>query len=302
MNNYAKKYKGNIAVTIILFIFAFIFFSICAIDAGYVITTRYKSQKITETLALYMVSKLKTLPKEERTLESLDDIKEKFQNLYTNLDEYYKFEISDIQLKDTDTNPKIKLITTTYTPTLFLKYAGIGLIKVLQTSYAKSEEYDMPLFEFDENSYTYKTNDIITDKNGDDIKINFDNDYFIFAGIEDDGKNLHWAEIGSMTEGPKTKFQISNNGKDYTAYCINQGESTFDFPKNPMSSIGLAKYIKIYKAKCNDTEATLDESTTTPDIETAQDDTTEAGTPEETTDEPVVTILNSVKLIKGNSF
>lgn len=294
----AKKYTGNIAITIILFIFAFVFFSICAIDAGYTITTRYKTQKITETLALYMVSALKSLPEEERTQETLSNIKEKFENLYSNLDEYYNFEISNITIKDTDTYPKIKLVTTTYTPTLFLKYAGIGLIKVLQTSYAKSEEYNIPVFESDENSYTYKTNNIITDKKGDDIKINFDNDYFIFAGIEDDEKNIHWAEIGSLTDAKKTKFQISSNGKNYDAYCINKDNAaTYDFSKNTNKSIGFAKYIKIYKTKCDDTETASPDDTAASNAETPN--TSDA---EETLSEPVVTILNSVKLIKKDRF
>jgi len=92
-----------------------------------------------------------------------------------------------------------------------------------------------------------------------------------------------------MTESPKTKYKISNNEQSYETYCINKGDATFDFSSNPSKTIGLAKYIKIYKTKCNETITTDAE---TPDTEEET----------ETINPPVVTILNSVKLINKDRF
>ncbi len=321
-----KKYRGNIAAAIIIFTLALFFLCICAIDAGYVILTRYKVQKVTETTALYMASYIKSKPAEERNPASLNNIKEKIQNLYSNKDlsGYTGFKITDIELKNADINPKIKITTETYTPALFLRFFGLGIIKIHQTSYATSEENKIPLQESDTKSYTFKSNDIITDKTGDDIKINYDSDYLIFAGLEDYNGKIRWADIGSKTDSKKTKVTITNGASGYEAYCINKGETAFDFSKESDEIIGLARYIKIYKTECNketeeiktDTPApdtsSPDDSEKSEDITPEPDDTKEKSPtgddtedPEETTtelNEPVVTILNSVRLIKRSEF
>ncbi len=283
-----KKSKGSITLTVFIFLIAFSVFCICAIDAGYIVAARYKAQKITETTALYMVSVLNSKPAEERTAKTLQDIKDGLEDLYSDFSGYSGFKISGIQIKNETTNPKIKIVTETYTPTMFLRYVGIGLIKIIQTSYAKSYEETMQLVKSDPDSYTYKTGDIITDKNGNDIKVDYSGDYFIFAGLEDFDKQIHWAQIGSMTKDNKKTYHISNTALNYKAQCIsNKGETFFDLSSDPDKTIGLVKYIKIYKADCTDNK---DNSADLPQAEI---------TP---SSDPVVTILNSVKLIKRNDF
>lgn len=284
-----KKYNGSITLTIFIFLIAFAVFCICAIDAGYIVTARYKAQKITETTALYMVSILNSNPEEKRTVSNLQDTKERLEKLYSDFGGYNGFKITDIEIKNDAGHPKIKLTTETYTPALFLKYTGIGIVKIIQTSYAASYEETMQPVSSDTNSYTFKTRDIITDKKGDDIKVNFDNDYFIFAGLEDFNKEIHWAEIGKMTESDKKPYRISSTLSGYDASCITKRDDTFfDLSSDPDKTIGLVKYIKIYKADCNDLTSEVPDENTMPE--------------DPNNSKPVVTILNSVKLIKRSDF
>ena len=304
----STKHRGNISTTIIIFALALIFFSICAIDAGYIILTRYKTQKTTETTALYMASYIKSIPTAQRNPIALDNIKERIQNLYSNkkLTGYNSFKITNIELKNVDTNPKIKITTETYTPVLFLRFFGLGITKILQTSYAIAEEWQMPLYAYDTNSYTFKSNNIITDKTGNDIKINYDNNYLIFAGLEDYDGKINWADISTKTDNKKTKVTVTNGTTSYEAYCINEAASTFDLSKDTEKTIGLVEYIKIYKVESSNESEEPPEGCK--DMANLPYDTDKIHETKDTEDiesegnEPIVTILNSVRLIKKSEF
>lgn len=301
-----KKLRANIVISIIIFIFTFIILCICAIDAGYVVLTRYKVQKLTETTALYMVSFLNSKPVEERNNEALKPLKERFEKLYSSsLSGYYNFKINDIEIKDETLSPKIKVGAEANIPTIFLRYAGIGYIKIMQTSYAKAETYDMTMIDSDSNSYTFESHDIITDKKGDDISVEYDGDYFIFAGIRGQDDEIFWSDAGYASEVSSKKVLLMPEGETpYEAYCV-KSDAEFDFSDTSKRTIGLIKYIKIYKADCSKNEASeenpaLDE-TTMPDKEGSG---TPKGEPDGTEDSgvPVVKVLNSVKLIKRSDF
>ena len=184
--NAFRKSRASLTGSIIIFMMAFLVFCICAIDVGYTVTSRYKTQKITETIALYMASYLNSLPETKKTKESLNPLKERFESLYSdyNLAGNYRFEITEIEPKFDATSVKIKVTTQTSIPTLFLRYAGIGIIKVVQTSYASTYQFSLEEIENDENSYTFKAKEIITDKNGNDLEISYNRPYLIFAGLK----------------------------------------------------------------------------------------------------------------------
>ena len=246
-----KKLKGNMIITIIIFMLSFLVFCICAIDAGHVVVSRFKVQKVTETLALYMASYLNSKPVDERTKDTLEPLKERFEDLYSStLSGYYNFKITDIELKSETTSPKIKISTEANIPTLFLKYAGIGIIKIMQVSYAKAETADMTLVDPDTNSFTYEASDIITDKKGNDIKVRYGGDYFIFAGLKGSEGEIFWSDVSfAAKDKVKKKFEIPL-GLDgtYELGCISKS-ADFDFSKDE-KTIGLVRYIKIYKADC----------------------------------------------------
>ena len=287
-----KKLRASITLSIIIFTITFMMFCICAIDAGYIVNARYKTQKVTETIALYMASILNTNPEEERNEAALDKVKERFENLYSDIGGYYGFKISEIEIKNEAAHPKVKITTETYIPTIFLRFTGIGIVRIMQTSYAASFENPMPLVTETENSYTFKTKDIITDKRGDDIKVDYNNNYFIFAGLEDFDGNVHWADISSMTESEKTKYKITDGNETYDTHAVTQkGVSYFDFSRDTEKSIGLAKYIKICPAPESD-----------PSLETEEGEITASAASLDSTEKPVVTILNSVKLIRKSEF
>ena len=69
--NAFRKSRASLTGSIIIFMMAFLVFCICAIDVGYTVTSRYKTQKITETIALYMASYLNSLPETKKTKETL---------------------------------------------------------------------------------------------------------------------------------------------------------------------------------------------------------------------------------------
>ncbi len=250
----SKKLKGNMVVTIIIFLLSFLVFSICAIDAGHVVVSRYKVQKVTETIALYMASYLNSKPAGERTKDALEPLKERFEDLYSaSLSGFYNFKITDIELKNETTEPKLKISTEANIPTLFLKYAGIGVIRILQVSYAKAESSDMTMIDSDVNSYTFEANDIITDKNGDDISVKYEGDYFIFAGLKGHDDEILWSDLSYATDNVKKTFDITLGGDaSFNLVCVEKGsgEAPYDFSRTDEKTIGLVKYIKIYKADC----------------------------------------------------
>lgn len=317
---FQKRSRAAIAGTIVIFMVSFLVFCICAVDVGHTVTSRYKTQKITETISLYMASYINSLSLDNRNKDSLTQIKKNFETLYSNneITGNYKFKISDIEIHANDSSVKIKVATETSIPTLFLRYAGFGTINIKQISYAKATQVQMPEIDSDENSYTFKAKEIITDKKGNDVEIIYNGDYLVFAGLDIKEKEPVWIDIGSLSNNEaKIPFIISNTDSNYNALCIS-GNSSFDFANDPNKTIGLAQYIKIIKVdncKAQDTELDSESSDTietepeSPDIsESNQENSeeTENSTDNEETgikgDDPVVTILNSAKIIRKSEF
>lgn len=287
----SKKLKGNMVVTIIIFMLSFLVFCICAIDAGHVVVSRYKAQKVTETLVLYMTSYLNSKPVEERNQDALEPLKERFESLYSaSMDGFYSFRVTNIELKNETTEPKLKISTEANIPTLFLKYAGIGILKIMQVSYAKVENVDMSMIDSDTNSYTFEANEIVTDKRGDDIKVKYDGDYFIFAGIKSTGGEIFWTDLSYATKDVKKSYTITSEEGAHTLGCIEK-DAAYDFSRTDEKTIGFIKYVKIYKANCSEDLTLADESA----AESADSETVAVAAPE-------VTILNSVKLIRRSQF
>lgn len=292
--SFNKKSKASFAGTIIIFMVSFLIFCICAIDTGYAVTARYKTQKTTETIALYMASYLNSLSDDKRTAENLNSIKEHFENLYSDYDisGNYKFEITEIDVKSGIEYPvKIKVTTETSIPTKFLRYAGIGIIKIIQNSYAAAAPSDLKEVDSDENSYTYKADEIITDKTGSDISIAYNKDYFVFAGLKanagTENEQIYWADMGIYSnDSDKKHYTIENASSSYDTWCISKTNTEYDFSSDKNKAIGLAQYVKIIKAD----SCTPDDLTAEPDTETG------------TETKPVVTALNSVRLINRKTF
>ncbi len=285
-----KKSNAVLAGTIIIFIVSFLVFCVCSIDAGYTIAARYKTQKITETIALYMASYLNSLPKDKKTEENLNDIKVNFENLYSDyeLSGYYSFEIKEINIKSSPDTVKIKVETETSAPSLFLKYAGIGTIKISQNSYAIAEPSNLKENNSDDNSYIYKAKDIITDKKGDDIEIKYNKSYFVFAGLKtgknNDNSDILWTDIGIFSDDNNKKpYSIKGISESYNLWCISKEDTKYDFSKNKDKTIGLLQYIKIIETNDCENPAMKTEKNTS-DIK------------------PLVTVLNSAKIISREKF
>lgn len=289
--NAFRKSRASLTGSIIIFMMAFLVFCICAIDVGYTVTSRYKTQKITETIALYMASYLNSLPETKKTKESLNPLKERFESLYSdyNIAGNYRFEITEIDAKvDSSSSVKIKIATQASIPTLFLRYVGIGVIKIIQTSYASTYQFSLDEIENDENSYTFKAKEIITDKNGNDLKISYNRPYLIFAGLKQGNytgdDNIKWIEIGSMSDdAERTHFTISNIDKTYDAACISKENTKYDFSADNNKTLGLIQYIKIIKTDTCNVDGTIE-------------------TPAALETNPVATALNSVKIISRQTF
>lgn len=237
-----------------------------------------------------MASYLNSLPETKKTKESLNPLKERFESLYSdyNLAGNYRFEITEIEPKFDATSVKIKVTTQTSIPTLFLRYAGIGIIKVVQTSYASTYQFSLEEIENDENSYTFKAKEIITDKNGNDLEISYNRPYLIFAGLKQGNStgddNIKWIEIGSMSDdAERTHFTISNIDKTYDAACISKENTKYDFSADNNKTLGLIQYIKIIKTDTCNVDGTIE-------------------TPAALETNPVATALNSVKIISRQTF
>lgn len=293
------KLKGNLSATIIILYLSFIVLCACAVDAGYVITARYRAQKLTETIALYAASILKSLPEADRREEALEPVKEGFEELYSQSSSgYYDFEINEIEIRDENTSkPKVKISTRMNIPTIFLRFAGVGFAEVLQTSYALSEEKTVEGEEASLHSWIFTIPEYITDKTGNDFKIKFDKEYFAYAAIDTRDGARHWMDIGEKSDGIPVAVAVEGAN----LYKL-EGERAFDMSIEP--SLGLVKYVRVFDATADSESAedTEEGEIAFPSIGLSKDFFGLKAYAADTANKPEFTILNSAKLIKRTHF
>lgn len=269
-------------------------FCACGVDAAYVVVSRYKLQKITETIALTLTSKLKAQTQGAKNIEELNLIAYNFESLYSKPSSgFWGFDVKSIEYKEDEKGDvKLKLTVDADITTYYLRFLGIGKITLMSNAYAKGETKEYTMDDFNADNTTKITfNETLTDKSGVDISVVYDGDYFIFGGLNDNNNNIVWTDLGEKTTGTYASEYIGNN----ISASLISGSSDFDLGKQGTDETGLLKHIKIYKAKGQTGGESSSEIT----------NENESGgnmTPSETLNPPVIKILNSVSLIRKNLY
>ncbi len=260
-----KKYKkANISIMVVVFSVSFLAFCAFGIDMAYVTLNRAKLQRATETTALASVGEYKN---------SGIDKSEIFFNLFkSKFDIMKNAKLDEVVYKNEDKGiKKIKIRTSLISPTFFLRFAGVGKINIKANSYAQTYEL---IIEDKKSSDTIELNDLVTNKNGYDIKIETENlpeGYFIFAGMKNKDNVLMWADIGCKTDAQKTSIQKGLN--NYT--LIKSNEALYDIGKDceEQTNTNVLTHLRLYSNSQNATDYSFK-----------------------------ITVLNNVKLITKNDF
>lgn len=238
-----RKKRADISILVAVFCVAFLAFCAFGIDMAYVTLNRMKLQRSTETTALASVARYKSVKADES--ENL------FQLYKSRFDTLQDAKIVSANYKEeADGVYKLALFTELMSPTYFLRFAGVGGIKIEAKSYAQTYEQDIKDKDFGE---VLSLESLMTDKKGNEFEVKTSpesNGYFIFAGTKNQNGAYLWADIGC-----KADVQVSTKniqGKNYTLICSN--EAKFDLSRTCLdnTNINVVQYIKIYGANQGD--------------------------------------------------
>ncbi len=224
---------------IAVFCVGFLAFCAFGIDMAYITLNRAKLQRAVETTALASVSEYKN---------SGIDKSDNFFNLFkSKFDIMKNAKLDSVQYKNGDDDTKkIKVSATLTSPTFFLRFAGVGKIDIKANSYAQTYEF---VIDDKQSGDTIELNDLITNKNGYDLKIettNLPDGYFIFAGIKNKDDVIMWADIGCKADVSSTQVQKGLNNYD----LITSNNAKYDFEKEcePQKNINALTHLKFYTA------------------------------------------------------
>ena len=242
MSKPLKNKKGNISIMVAVFCIAFLAFCAFGIDMAYVTLNRMKLQRAVETTALATISEYKNSGKNEC---------EKFFNLFkAKFDIMKNAKLEQVQFKnENESTKKVKISASLISPTFFLRFAGVGKINIKANSYAKAYEI---VINDKKSGETIQLNELITNKNGYDIKIettNLPEGYFIFAGIEKND-TLMWADIGCKADKLFAPTQVGLDSYN----LITSDMTQYDLGKTCTSGINTntLNYLKFYTNSQNE--------------------------------------------------
>ena len=259
-----NKKRANISIMAVVFCVAFLAFCAFGIDMAYVMLNRTKLQRATETTALASIAEYKN------TNEDKSDI---YFNLFkSKIDTIKNAKLEEIEYKeDQDGTKKVRIKTSVYIPTFFLRFTGVGRINIKANSYAKAEEV---IINDKKSADIIELNELVTNKNGYDLKIettNISNGYFIFAGIKNNDNVYKWADIGCKSDSATTITQKGLN--NYS--LVNSNSTLIDLEKTcePQINVNAFTHLKFFTNTQIQGDYTFK-----------------------------VTILNNVKLITKNDF
>lgn len=204
--------KGNF--TIIFVVLLISFFALCSfsVDTPLFVSTRFKLQR-----ALEYTSQIAVLNAES---PNINEIANEAFTYFRNSDPILRnAELVGVEVSSD--LKKIKLDATVICPTYFLGMVGLNRVTLMARAYAKKEEvnYHSDIEELD-------LNNIITDKEGDDFKIQFNapsGNYMIFGGIQNGGDYV-WQNLSCKGVGVEIKsFDEEDKNMDYLE--INEGDT-----------------------------------------------------------------------------
>lgn len=293
-----KKKRADVAIMVAVFCVAFLALCAFGIDMAYITLNRAKLQRATETTALAAIAQYKD--------SGVDKSKELFKLYKSEFDTIKDANITSVQYKTgTDGSIKLKISTELNSPTYFLRFAGVGGVKIEANSYTKTYE---EIKEDVQSGETVDLDSIITNKKGNDIKIKTKPNsygYFVFAGKKNTDGTYLWSDMGCKSNTAGTQKNI--DGKNYTLICSQ--EENFDFSNScsDNTSINVADSIVIFSAKpldCPQGQNLLK------DIEERAKDSNTPITfewllsqfPKQDSNPYEITILNNVKLITKDDF
>mgnify|MGYP001623838000 FL=1 len=244
-----EKKRADISIMVAVFCVAFLAFCAFGIDMAYITLNRVKLQRAVETTALASVARYK---------DSLVDESEELFNLYkSKFDTTKDAQLVSSEYKDEGSGIfKVKISAKLMSPTYFLRFAGVGGVRIEANSYAQTTQQ----VEKDKKSGDIITlNNIMTDKKGSEFKIKTKEGswgYFIFAGTKDKNNNYIWSDIGCKADSATTLRTVGT--KNYHLICAN--ETKFDLSKSctPKIDTNVAGYLRIFSANATDCTALSD--------------------------------------------
>lgn len=240
---WGTKKRADISIMVAVFCVAFLAFCAFGIDMAYITLNRIKLQRATETTALASVARYR---------ETLNDESEELFNLYkTKFDTIRDAQIVSAQYKDEGNNIyKVKISTKLMSPVYFLRFVGVGGVRIEANSYAQTS----PQIETDKQSgEIIELDTLMTDKSGSEFKIKTKTGsygYFVFAGIKKDDGSYIFSDIGCKAD--TTIISKNVNGKNYNLICAQ--EVNFDLSKqcSPQVNTNTLNYIRIFSANASD--------------------------------------------------
>lgn len=138
-----KKLKANSILAAIIFCISILVLCSFGTDAAYVILSRYKLQKVTESIALeFASSKSKSLTGEENA-DECREIAQKYDNLYNVMGSgVVVFNITDMEYKADrqDNEVIVKVATTSRVMPAFLRFVGVKRITIYAVAYATTNK------------------------------------------------------------------------------------------------------------------------------------------------------------------
>ena len=236
----SRKRRANISIMVAVFCMAFLVFCAFGVDMAYVTLNRAKLQRAVETTALASIAEYKN---------STQDKSEDFFKLFkSKIDVLKNAQIESVEYKDgEDNSKKVKISAKLVSPTFFLRFAGVGKINIKANSYAQAYE---EIIKNKTSGDTIELENQLTDKNGNDIKIetaNLPEGYFIFAGIKNNDGVIMWSDIGCKADSTRTLEQIGSSQYN----LISTNNTYFDLSKTcePNIDTNIVSYLRLYRAK-----------------------------------------------------
>ena len=128
-----EKKRADISIMVAVFCVAFLAFCAFGIDMAYITLNRVKLQRAVETTALASVARYK---------DSLVDESEELFNLYkSKFDTTKDAQLVSSEYKDEGSGIfKVKISAKLMSPTYFLRFAGVGGVRIEANSYAQTTQ------------------------------------------------------------------------------------------------------------------------------------------------------------------
>ena len=249
-----RRLRANISIMVAVFCVAFFAFCAFGVDMAYITLNRAKLQRATETCALASLTYWAN--------DGVDRSEELFNLFKSEVDTIKDAVIVSADYKDETDTKKIALSTYLMSPTYFLRFAGVGGVKIEAKSYAQTSVQKETDKQFGDEILLETP---ITDKTGNEFSIKLSPNtvgYFVFGGRKNAEGNIVWADLGCKAD--KTFSQKDIEGKMYNLIC--EKEVNFDLSKACADAVEIntLNYLKLFKANPSDcsggSETSLDDT------------------------------------------